>query len=650
MNNVSKMQFEKLFEPGWLGQMKLRNRIVMAPMGTRFSSRDGSVSQRTKDWYEARARGGAGMVIIEVTCVEGKLGRHADRILRIDDDEFIPKLSELAQVIQKHGAKAIIQLYHAGRLGTPTQPDLQPVSSSPIADTEEGGRLPRELTIGEIEHLVNCFAQAAERVKKAGFDGVELHAATNYLIAQFLSAYYNKRSDKYGGNLQNRARFLIEIISAIKEKVGQDFPLWCRINGREFGMEGGITSDEGQQIARLAQEAGCHAIHVSSYGTGALSLHPMAHPVGSLSRLAEGVKKAVSIPVIAVGRITPEFGEELLQHGKTDFIAIGKALIADPDLPNKAASRRLEDIVPCLSCYSCWPQVRAFISPDLPLYCAVNAAVGREREFTIHPAERAKKVLIIGGGPAGLETARVAALRGHHVVLFEKERELGGQLQLAAIPPYKQSIHSLTKYLGYQAEKLGVKVELGKEADMGQVEKLNPDVVVLATGVIPVVPEIRGIERPNVFYAADVLAGKVHVGETVVVIGGELVGCETAEFLVEMGKKVTITRRGLEIAAKIAPLIRSRLLNRLTTKEVTMLTGVKYEEITDKGLLITTKEGEKRLINADTIVIAAGARPNTELFKSLEDKGYETHLAGDCIEPRGILDSIHDGSTVGRTI
>ncbi len=658
MNNGGNVQFRKLFEPGWIGQMELRNRIVMPPIGTNLACEDGSVSQRTKDYYEARAKGGAGLVIVEASSVEHSLGQPSTlaRQLLIDDDRFIPGLSELAQVIHKHGAKAAIQIHHGGREGMPTQSHLQPVAPSPIAPApvpgiQWGGRLPRELTIEETQELVNRFAQAAERAKKAGFDGVEIHGAHGYLLAQFLSAYSNKRMDKYGGDLKNRARFLLEIISSVKEAVGQTYPVWCRINGREFGLEGGITSDEGQQVARLAQDAGCDAIHVSGYGTGGTRhIPPIGYPVGYFSRLAEGIKEVVEIPVIAVGRITPEFGENLLQQGKADFIAIGRALIADPDLPNKVASGEFEEIRPCLSCNACLDSIHGFHSPDRSLRCTVNAIVGKEREFATYPVERPKKVLIIGGGPAGLEAAGAAALRGHHVVLFEKESDLGGQLHVASLPPYKQSIQSLKTYLARQVEKLGVRIELGKKANVGDVQELNPDVIILATGASPIVPEIPGIKRNNVVFFHDVLMSKVPVGESVIVIGGELVGCETGEFLAEKGKKVTITRRGLEMAADMALAERDLQLARLNSKEVTMLAGVKYGEVVDEGLSIITREGEKRTIEADTIVLAAGARPNIELLEALKDKGYVTHLVGDCIEPRRIMEAVYEGFEVGRAI
>jgi 2,4-dienoyl-CoA reductase-like NADH-dependent reductase (Old Yellow Enzyme family)/thioredoxin reductase len=658
MSNSNKVQFEKLFEPGFIGKIKIDNRVVMAPMYTGFAHEDRSVSERLKSYYEARAKGGVGLIIVEATCVEHHLGSKGDCQLLIDDDKFIPGLSELAHVIHKHGAKAAIQIHHAGRMGEPAKPRTQPVAPSPIADPR--GQLPRELTIEEIQGIINCYAQAAERAAKAGFDGVELHGAHEYLINQFLSAASNKRQDKYGGDLKNRARFLVEIIRACKEATGKDYPVWARINGRESAIEDGITLEESRQTAKLSQEAGADAVHVTGFtqgfpeyakGWASYVLPHIGIPMAFLSYLAENIKKNVSVPVIAVGRILPEFGERLLRDNKADFIALGKSLLADPDWANKLASGQPEDIRHCMYCCTCMRSIAVDIrSNDKSLLCAINATVGKEEEAAISPAERARKVLVIGGGPAGLEAARVAALRGHDVTLWEKEGELGGQLTAAARPPYKKNIQNLKTYLVHQVEKLGVKVELNKEADLGQVERLNPDVVVLAAGIKPKVPEIRGIERASVVLAQDVLTEKVPVGETAIVIGGALVGCETAEFLAEKMNQVTITRRGPEMASEVEPKTRGLLLDRLKIKGLTMLTEVKYEEITDEGLLITTKEGKKRLIKADTIVLATGARPNSELFQVLKDKGYETHLIGDSVKPRTILDAVYDGFEVGLAI
>jgi len=616
------IRLEKLFEPLSIGEMRLRNRIVMPPMVSSFGSSDGRVTEQAVGYYEQRAKGGVGLIIVEATCVDSPIGKLSPYQLVIDDDKFIPGLSDLACAIQEHGAKAAIQLHHAGGNTSSAVTGLQPVAPSavPFPDKE----LSRELTLEEISEIIQCFARAAGRAKKAGFDGVEIHGAHGYLISQFLSSAFNKRQDSYGGSLANRARLLLEIIAAIKGVVGLYYPVWCRLNGREYGMPGGITVEETQSVAQMVEEAGVAAIHVSV-------------------RFAEAVKSVVSIPVITVGRIDPLLGERILAEGRADLIAIGRALIADPYLPQKAAAGRLDDIAPCIACGTCFVNIN---SQKAGMLCGVNPAVGNEREYAIEPTMKPKKVVVIGGGPAGMESARVAALRGHQVVLFEKAQELGGQLIVAAVPPYKSEISNLNQYLAAQVHKAGVKLELGKEATASEVQMIAPDAVILATGVTPSIPEIPGVGRENAVMAEDVLAGRAKVGERVIVIGGELVGCETAEFLADAGKTVTITRRGPSMAAAVAPMTGQPLVGRLNAKGVAMLTGVKYEEVNDEGLVITTRDGEKRTIPADTIVLAAGSKPNTELLRQLGDSVPELYQVGDCVEPQGIREAIVDGLRV----
>lgn len=641
------VRLERLFQPLSIGEMRLRNRIVMPPMVTNFGSNDGHVTEQTIGYYEERAKGGVGLIIVEATCVDSPIGKLSHYQLVIDDDSFIPGLSDLAHAIQKHGAKAAVQLHHAGSSTSSEITGLQPVGPSavPFPDRE----LPRELTLEEISEIIQRFARAAQRAKKAGFDGVEIHSAHGYLISQFLSSAFNKRQDSYGGSLTNRARLLLEIIAAIKGVVGQSYPVWCRVSGREYGIQEGITLEETQSVARMVEEAGAAAIHVSVFAPGPdpRNLPPAAQPPGVLVRFAEAVKSVVSIPVIAVGRIDPTLGQRILAEGRADLIAIGRGLIADPYLPQKAAAGGLEDIAPCIACGTC---LAGISSEKAGLSCRVNPAVGKEREYALEPAAEPKKVVVIGGGPAGMEAARVAALRGHQVVLFEKAERLGGQLIVAAVPPYKSEIANLTNYLATQVDKAGVKLELGKEATTAEVEMIAPDAVILATGVTPSIPEIPGLGRKNVVMAEDVLAGKANVGNRVIVIGGELVGCETAEFLADAGKTVTITRRGPSMAAAVAPMIGQPLVGRLNAKGVTMLTGVKYEEVKDEGLVITTRDGEKRTIPADTIVLAAGSEPNTELLQELRDSVPEIYKAGDCVQPRGILEALADGSRVARAL
>ncbi len=631
-------QFSRLLEPGKIGQMTLKNRIVMPPMGTNFASEGGYVTQRIKDYYEARAKSGIGMSIVEVSCVDAPEGISISRQLVIDDDKFIPGMKELAETIQRHGVKAVLQLHHAGRLARAEVTGRQPVAPSPIPSLD--GEMPRQLTEGETARLVTCFAQAAVRAKKAGFDGLEIHGAHGYLVHQFLSPASNQRRDRYGGSLENRARFLIEILKSIRAEVGRGYPLWCRLSCTEIGIENGITIEEAIQVARMAEKVGADAIHVSAYLAGPRRYPPMAQRPGTFLPLAESVKKAVSIPIIAVSGIDPLLGETALQEGKADFIAFGRALLADPEAISKAIANRQDDVKPCIHCANCNDSIR-LSSEDVN--CTVNPELGREREYSLTRAPRSKKVLVIGGGPAGMEAARVAASRGHKVKLYDKGQDLGGQLLLAQIPPHKQTIGKLTGYLSKQMDRQGVEVHLATEATADLIVKEAPDAVILATGGSPVIPDIRGVEKANVVLATDVLAGKAKVGNRVAIIGGELVGCEVANFLAEAGKRVTLMRRGAELALNVNPSMREPLLYRLANKkEVTTLTGVQYREITRDGVVIIDREGTKRTIEADTIVLAAGATPNTELLSILRETLPEVYPVGDCVKPRNILESMRE--------
>jgi 2,4-dienoyl-CoA reductase-like NADH-dependent reductase (Old Yellow Enzyme family)/thioredoxin reductase len=633
----------RLWEPFRIRQMELKNRIVMPPMGTKHASKEGYTTDHIKDYFEARARGGAGLIIVEATLVHSS-GRAYQNLLEITDDKFIPGLSELVRAIHNHGAKVAIQLQHCGRLAKSKFTGMQPVAPSSIPS--KGGEVPKELSIREIAQIVKYFADGAVRAKRAGFDGIEIHGAHGYLIDQFLSRSSNKRQDIYGGQVKNRARLLIEVIGTIKEAVGEDFPVWCRINGKEYGVELGTTLDEAKEIARLAQEAGADAIHISAYGPKAPQHLTAPRPVsGVLAELAEGIKETVTVPLIIVGRMTLEAAERMLEEGKADLFAFGKSLLADPELPNKMASGKTEDIRPCILCMACRDDL--FFDKGVSVGCQVNPALGREAEFNIIKADTTKKVLIVGGGPAGMEAARVARLRGHEVTLWEKNPRLGGQLNYATIPQHKNGIAPLIKYFQTQLQKLDIKIELGKEATANMVKDFQPEVVVLAIGAVPIIPQMVGGKRDNIVTALEVLNGYKNVRERIAIVGGGLIGCETAEFLAEQGYRDIIILEMLEdIGSDIGRTVKPHILERLKAAGVRMEAGINIVEVSEKGVKGLRKGGSE-FFDAQTIVIAVGMKSENNLAKSLADMKCEIYSIGDCVKPRRIREAITEGYKVG---
>jgi 2,4-dienoyl-CoA reductase (NADPH2) len=691
---IGKPRFDKLLEPYHIGKVQTRNRIVKTAAGTRYThNEDLHLSDTAKAFYEALAKGGVGLLMVESPVIDFPLGSTTVRRFRIDDDKYTPLLSELTQVIHKHGCPTFLQLYHSGPWHKTEVFGLQPVAASPIDMSSELDRpkdMPRALTIPEIEELVDKFANAAERAQKAGFDGVEINAGSAHLLASFLSRLWNRRQDAYGcASLESRARFLLEVIREIRKRLGRDFPVNVIISGVEAGGgDKGMTLEEGQELARMLQEAGADAIHVRFYwrGLDLASIHPesLFYPepliplksfpkeldwshkgAGANIPIAAAIKKAVSIPVIAVGRLDPTLGEKALREGKADFIGLCRRLMADPELPNKLASGRLDDIRPCIACKEC---MRGY---NQAVRCRVNAALGTEREYAIKQANKKKRVLVVGGGPAGMEAARVAALRGHEVILYEREPKLGGVLPMAAVVKGLEieDLPALVRYLKRQITKLGVKIRLGKEVSPSVVEEIKPDVVILATGGIPTLPDIPGINGRNVVSTIKLHRSlKIYLrflgprflrwltkfwmplGKNVVIIGGAIQGCELAEFLVKRDRKVTIVDTAEEMGEGLVANTKTRLFWWLFKRGVTMMTEVKYEEITDKGLTIITKEGKRQTIEADSIVPAIPLTPNTELLQSLEEKAPEIYPIGDCREPRLIIDAIADGSRIAHAI
>jgi len=650
---------EHLFSPIRIGSMEVKNRIVLPPMTVGYGVPEGTVSEKHRDYYEARAEGGAGLIITEAAAVhaERKYGMFP---LGLYDDAQIESWSELAKATHRHGAKLAVQLMDPGPESIMMLTGIQPVGPSPVIGRGLFREVPRELSIGEIETIVQDFAEATRRAQEAGLDAVQIHAAHGYaLVGSFLSPFFNKRTDRYGGSLEARLRLLLEIIEAVRDKVGKDFPIIVRMSGDER-RTGGRTLQESQFMARILVEAGVDALEVSG---GTIPnvfwavVAPSGTPLALNAEFAEAIKQVVDVPVISVGRInSPRIAEFLLETGRADMVSMGRALHADPELPNKAAAGAFDDIVPCLGC-NCG--CIGSVVQGLHATCIINPAAGREKEMAIVPAERRKKVLVAGGGPAGLEAARVASLRGHEVTLYEKEGKLGGQVNLASVPPFMQEISQLIKHLTTRVEKAGVQVKLGKTVTPEVIDEAKPDVVVVATGATPLVPEsIPGIDKEKVVTAWEVLAGHdASKARKVLIVGGGLTGCETADFLAlpndnmaAAPTEVTLLELREEIALDSMAEPRHLLLGRLREKRVHVIVRARVKEILDDGVVFERDGQEGTLRGFEYVILAMGVKPVDNLSKEIEGKVPEVHVIGDASQPRRALEATAGGAEIGRRI
>ncbi|MEA4906534.1 MAG: NAD(P)/FAD-dependent oxidoreductase [Anaerolineaceae bacterium] len=641
------MALQQLFTPGKINQLELKNRVVFPAMGTKMCEPGGYVSQRLIDYHVARVKGGCGLNIIEVSYIHPMA--RMDNALAIYSDKFVPGMQKLATAIREAGGKSCLQLWHCGKMAAVPEP----VSSSPIPFM--GTPLtPRELTIPEIQEIVQAYADAAGRAQTAGFDAVEFHAGHGYLPQQFLSPYMNKRTDEYGGAWENRCRFGLECIRAIRAKVGPDFPILMRISVLE-DVPGGLTVEDMMSFCQLAEQAGIDAIDVSrGLPEGAaikFEVPPVDLPIGFNVENASRVKSVVNIPVIVAGRINdPEYADGIIQEGKVDFVVMGRAQLADAEMCNKAERGDLDQIVKCIGCdQGCFD---AYVNPYIPfISCMRNPSTGREVEYSLKATETPKKVLIAGGGPAGLEAATTLKRRGHNPILCEKSATLGGQFYLAGAAPRKKEMAEAAVQMGRIARQEGVDIRLNTEVTPELIDSIQPDEVILAVGSTPIVPPIPGVDGDNVILAQEVLWGHTGPKGNLIVIGGGLVGLETAELLAEQRQQVTIVEMLPEVGSDLGWLRKIPVFEHLYGSGVQMLTSSKCVQINAGGVIIE-KDGQQQEIPADCVILAVGSKSldSENLSAHCKAGGIPFHVIGDALKARKAIDAIWEAAELAREV
>jgi len=628
---------EPVFSSFKLKGKLIKNRFIVPAMVTNYCNEDGTATEKYLAYHEERARGGWGIIISEDYAVD-PLGRGFKNVAGLWNDDQIESHKELPKRVKAYDTTILAQIYHAGRQtnsGVIGQ-DATPVAPSAIK-CPFSTSIPRELTIPEIREIVIQFVQAAYRAKQCGFDGVEIHGAHGYLVAGFMSQYSNKRVDDYGGSIVNRTRLPREIVTAIREKCGNDFIIGFRISADEF-VSGGRTIEDTKVIVSILEEVGIDIVHISAgtYASADKIIPPYQISHGWITDFAAEVRRIADIPVITVGRINDPFiANNVIKDGKADFIAMGRASLTDPGLPNKIREGSYREIRNCIACnHGCI----GILFTDNPIKCVLNPELGREDEGALKEADPIKRVAVVGAGPAGLEAAIYATKRGHKVEVFEKEGRAGGQLYLASIPPGKGEISAFINWQVSELERLGVQVHyniaVGAQTLVGE----NFEEVIIATGATSAEVDIPGDELPHVMEANDVLAGTVDVGTTVVVIGGGQVGAETAAHLGIHMHNVTLVEMGSEIAQDEPLAPRWHLLKELEASKVKILTNTTVTQIIE-GAVIASANGVEETIPADSVVLALGSMSISGLAEMLESKGMNVRIIGDASEVSNILNA-----------
>ena len=701
-----------LLQAGHIGSMELKNRIAMAPMGENFGGEDGICGERTQAYYEARAKGGTGLIIMGTTAISWPSGTSEPHQLGISTDDFIPGLAELTRRVHAHGGKIAVQINHSGKVAAhdracgremwvssmppdgPVHDGMRTITPKEFSTFVGVGPYPERYRImdkADIAQMVEWFAAAALRAKQANFDAVEVHCAHNYMIANFLSPFFNSRTDEYGGSYENRSRLLREVLSAVRERVGPDYPVWVRLDAEEMHTPGGIVMDEALKTAKLCEELGMNAISVSAYArmpTGsAFTDAPIPQKQNAYRDFAKQFKQAVGIPIISAGRWELQDAADAVSKGEIDFVAMGRKLLAEPDLANKLQDNAARDVRPCIYCYACVSEI--FVNRGIK--CAVNALTGHEAVKTITFAEKPKHVLIVGGGPSGMEAARVAALRGHRVTLAERSDRLGGTLFFAALA-YPEN-GRLLDYLVKQMDHPQIQVRLNTTVDAKLLTELKPDEILVGTGARRAAPAIEGAEQSHVWSgdelrrlmtgdrADEIAKAKLNLaeralfkaggmlkvtdstaaiqnlsklwmplGKRVVVVGAGLVGLELAEFLLNRGREVTVLDPGTHPGTEL-PIVRRWRVYDAVKNHGKLLMQANVTRIDRKEVVWTDKKGEEYRTPADSVVLAIGAEADSTVADLLQSiTQIPVRRIGDCNDLGYIEGAMHSGNAAGREV
>ena len=640
------MKFKSMFTPIKIGPMTVPNRFVVPPMGNNFANTDGTMSDNSLAYYRERAVGGFGLITFEATVVDKK-AKGGPRKPCLFEDSTIESFKRVIDACHEAGAKISIQLQHAGPEGNAAVAG-HPIKAASAIPSSFGRNTPVAISKEEIYELIELYGDAAVRAQKAGADAVEVHCAHGYLVNSFLSPRTNKRVDEFGGCFENRMRLPRLIIENIRKKVGDSMAIICRINSSDE-VAGGLDVHDNATIAAYLEECGVDGLHVSravhirdQYMWAPTVLH-----AGFSADLVTEIKKAVTIPVITVGRFTePHFAELLVRQGRCDLVAFGRQSLADPHTPNKAKEDRLQELNPCIACLQGCVQN---MYQGNPVKCLVNPFLGHESE--VKPAEVSKKVIVVGGGVGGMLAGYTAAMRGHDVTLFEATDTLGGQMRLAAYPPGKGDITNMVRSYVAKCEQYGVKIRMNTNVTPELITAESPDVVVIATGATPLILPIPGINESGLINAVDLLDGKESCGKKVLVVGGGMVGCETAAFLGEQEHEVTVIELRDKVGADVISEHRKFLMSDFDEYKIQSVTSAKVAKFFEDGVSYTLADGsEHRLEGFDSVVLAMGARAYDPLSEEVKKVVKETYVIGDAVRARRALDATNEALEVAMKI